>query len=396
MFNDLGTRAAMLEARLRDLRRRLHRTPELGLDLPRTQALLLAEIDDLGLEISVGRTCSSIVAVLRGGRPGPTVLLRGDMDALPLAERTGLDFASENGAMHACGHDLHMAGLVGAILLLAPLRTSLAGDVVFMFQPGEEGHHGAQLMLDEGLLEVTGRRPERAYAIHVFADQPNGAFQSRPGPIMAAVDRLDVHIQGSGGHGALPHRTIDPIPIAAEIVLAMQSYVARRLSAFEPVVMTIGEFHSGTARHVVPDSAQLTAGVRSFDSGVRERLGRDLPALARGIADSHGAVATTAYESADPVTMNDPQAVDSVRNVVTSLLGAQSFNELAFPHTIAEDFSRVLQEVPGAMIFLGAAPEGTDPANAPTNHSSLAVFDDSVLPAAAAVLAGLALQTLVP
>jgi amidohydrolase len=219
--------------RLVSLRRELHQQPEVGLSLPRTQSAVLDALHGLPLKISRGTDTSAVVAVLTGAHPGPAVLLRADMDALPVEEQTGLPFASTNGAMHACGHDLHTAMLVGAAHRLAAARETLAGEILFMFQPGEEGHHGAQHMLDDGLLEATDQPPVAAYALHVLsALLPSGTFASRPGTLLAAADTLTVTVCGAGGHGSTPHRAKDPIVVLAEIITQLQvsgaSLVARR------------------------------------------------------------------------------------------------------------------------------------------------------------------------
>src|SRR3954452_5929995 len=225
-----------------DLRRRLHRQPEIGLHLPRTQATVLDAFADLPIEITTGTSTSSVVGVLRGARPGPTYLLRADMDGLPVHEDTGLPFASEvPGAMHACGHDLHMAMLLGAARLLAERRDELAGQVVLMLQPGEEGFHGARYMLEEGLLGVVPEAPvSGAFALHVFANQPSGVVSVRPGPMMAAADHWLVSVRGRGAHASMPPAAADPVPVAPEIVLALQSVVTRRVPVFDPAVLTVG------------------------------------------------------------------------------------------------------------------------------------------------------------
>src|SRR6476620_974436 len=210
-----------------DLRRRLHRQPEIGLQLPRTQATVLVAFAGLPVELTTGRTTSSVVGVQRGARPGPTYLLRGDMDALPVHEDTGLPFASEvPGVMHACGHDTHVAMLLGAARLLAERRDELTGQVVFMVQPGEEGHHGARYMLEEGLLSVVPEAPvSGAFALHISTTFTSGTVNVRPGPMMAAADHWKITVRGRGGHASMPHTAGDPVPVAAEIVLALQSMV---------------------------------------------------------------------------------------------------------------------------------------------------------------------------
>jgi len=392
MHPDLVRSAAEIEPELIALRRALHAAPEPGLHLPQTQAMLLAALAGLDLEITTGETVSSITVVIRGALPGPVVLLRADMDGLPVDERTGVPFASTNGAMHACGHDLHMSIMVGTVRLLAARRDRLAGTVLVVFQPGEEGHDGALAMIAEGVLLAGGELPKRTYALHVFSDRAHGQFFCKPGPIMAAVDELDVTVMGRGGHGAKPHTTIDPIPVALEIATALQVYVARRVDPFDPVVLTVGELAAGTARHVVPDVAYLRAGLRTFSTETREQLGEGLQALSRGIAAAHGASATTRFVSSDPTTQNDPAAAAEVREVVEGLLGAERFVPLERPETVGEDYSQFLAHVRGAMFFVGAAPAGASPGELPSNHSSLAVFDDGVVADAAAVLAQLALS----
>src|SRR6266536_2335651 len=246
--------AEVLRGELAALRRRLHQIPEIGLHLPRTQETVLAALEPLPLEISTGTDLSSVTAVLRGARPGPVVLLRGDMDALPVTEDSGEEFASKRpGVMHACGHDLHTAGLVGAARLLCARRDELAGDVVFMFQPGEEGYDGAGHMISEGVLDAAGRPAVAAYGLHVLSSVlPRGVFASRPGSLMAASDGLFVRVLGAGGHGARPHGALDPVPAACEMVTALQTMITRRFDVFDPVVVTVGTFYVGTRRNIIP------------------------------------------------------------------------------------------------------------------------------------------------
>src|SRR3954462_5401590 len=239
-----------------DLRRRLHRHPEIGLQLPQTQAMVLEAFAGLPIEITTGTTTTSVVGVLRGARPGPTYLLRGDMDALPVHEDTGLPFASEvPGAMHACGHDTHVAMLLGAARLLAERRDLLSGQVVFMVQPGEEGFHGARYMLEEGLLDVVPEAPvSGAFALHISSTFPSGTINVRPGPQMASADQWKVVVRGRGGHASMPHTAADPVPVAAEIVLALQSMVTRRVDVFDPAVVTVGRLEAGTKDNIIPDT----------------------------------------------------------------------------------------------------------------------------------------------
>ena len=377
------------------LRRRLHRVPEVGLHLPRTQDLVLGALDGLPLELSAGRSSTSVTAVLRGGRPGPVVLLRGDMDALPLVERTGLDYTADGDAMHACGHDLHTAMLVGAATALAARQQDLAGDVVFMFQPGEEGHDGALRMIEEGILDAAGRRADASYALHVTSGMlPAGLFACRPGQLMAASGLLKVTVRGAGGHGAAPHRAKDPIPAACAMVTALQTFVTRRFDVFDPVVLTVGSFHAGNAHNVIPDDAVFEATMRSFSSAAQARLLEESVRVVRGIAAAHGVEVDVTANELFPLTVNDVGRVAAVADVVRDRFGAERYLELPNPLTGSEDFSRVLDAVPGAMVFLGATAAGADSATAPYNHSPLAAFDDRVLSDGATLYAELALQHL--
>ncbi|GAA1259292.1 M20 family metallopeptidase [Sphaerisporangium rubeum] len=378
------------------LRHALHREPELGLDLPRTQEKVLASLDGLPLEITTGKALSSVTAVLRGGRPGPVVLLRGDMDALPLTERAGGPVTSEiPGVMHACGHDLHTTMLAGAAHLLSARRDTLAGDVVFMFQPGEEGSGGAKLMIDEGVLDAAGRRPVAAYALHVISSVlPQGVFVSRGGPIMAAADRLLVTVRGSGGHGSTPHHANDPIPAACEMVLALQTMVTRGFDVFDPVVVTVGSFHAGTADNIIPEEACFEATFRSFSAAAHERLLSRSVTLLNGIAAAHGLEVEAVFDAGYPVTVNNHTEAAFAARTVGEVFGDGRYIESPQPFTGAEDFSFVCDEIPSAFIALGACPDDRDPATAAYNHSPEAVFSDAALPTGAALYAELATRRL--
>ncbi len=388
--------AEAIAADLAGLRHLIHREPEIGLNLPQTQQKVLAALDGLPLELTLGRALSSVTAVLRGGRPGPAVLLRGDMDALPITERTGLDYASAvTGVMHACGHDLHTAMLAGAARILSARQRELPGNVIFMFQPGEEGHAGARYMISEGVLDAAGDRPVAAYAVHVASGQyDHGRFATRPGPMMAAADVLDVTVRGHGGHASQPHLSADPIPAACEMVTALQTLVTRRFDVFDPVVITVGSFHAGTTDNVIPDEAHFLATVRSFSVAARERVRAESVRLITGIARGYGLQASVDYLDWYPVTVNDAAEAAFAGQAVTGLFGAGRLQAQDHPMPGAEDFSFVLEEVPGAFIMLGACPAGTDPASAPSNHAADAVFDDAVLADGTALLAELALRRL--
>jgi len=388
--------AMAISDQLTELRRAIHREPEVGLDLPRTQEKVLAALDGLPLEISRGSSLSSVTAVLRGGRPGKTVLLRGDMDALPITERTGLPYASAvDGVMHACGHDLHTAMLAGAARLLAARRAELAGNVVFMFQPGEEGPGGARYMLDEGLLDAAGERPAAAYALHVGSSElPLGVCAVRPGTALAAADQLHVTVHGHGGHASKPHLSADPIPAACEIVVALQTLATRKFDAFDPVIITVGNFHAGTKENIIPDSAHFEASIRTLSAASRDRVKEAVVVLARQIAAAHGLSAEAEYVEGYPVTVNDGAEAAFAGGVISGVFGPERFIRPPFPLTGSEDFSYVLEQVPGAFIMVGACPPDRDPATAPDNHSADAVFDDAVLADGAALYAELAARRL--
>jgi amidohydrolase len=388
--------AMTMAGELAELRRAIHREPEIGLDLPRTQEKVLLALGGLPLEISCGRELSSVTAVLRGGKPGATVLLRGDMDALPVTERTGLPYSSQlDGAMHACGHDLHTAMVTGAAWLLSARQQEIPGNVIFMFQPGEEGYAGARQMIEEGVLDAAGDRPVAAYALHVASSTlPGGVYSTKPGPMMAAADVFELTVHGHGGHASQPHRAADPIPVACEIVTALQTMVTRKFDVFDPVVLTIGSFHAGTTDNVIPDEARLLGSLRTFSAETRSRVMEHAVRLAEQIAAGHGLTATAGFPTGYPVTVNNDDEVSFAQRTVTELYGNGRSMAQPFPLTGAEDFSFVLEQVPGAFVMLGACPPGADPATAAYNHSADAVFDDAVLGDGAALYAELALRRL--
>ncbi|TCK22537.1 M20 metallopeptidase family protein [Pseudonocardia endophytica] len=378
------------------LRRDLHRDPETGLELPRTQERVMAELEGLGLEISTGSGTTSVTAVLRGGAgEGETVLLRGDMDALPVAEASGEEFSSENGNMHACGHDLHTSALVGAARLLSSQREKLAGDVVFMFQPGEEGWDGARVMVEEGVLDAAGRRVDHAYGLHVLSGiVPAPTLTSRAGTFFAACHDLDVTVRGVGGHGSSPHSARDPIPAAAEMITALQTSVTRRFDVFDPVVITVGLVRAGSRRNVIPDTASFEATIRSVSQRTAALLPEVIDEVCRGIAAAHGVDVEVDFRDLYPATRNAAEEVDFAREVAAELFSDERWIESPTPMMVSEDFSRVLDEVPGAFLALGACPSDVDPQRAPMNHSPLARFDDAVIADAAALHAGLAVTRL--
>ncbi|WP_019482190.1 M20 metallopeptidase family protein [Arthrobacter sp. TB 23] len=380
------------------LRHRLHQEPEIGLQLPRTQEKVLEALDGLPYEITLGRDTTSVTAVLRGqgaysSADKPVVLLRGDMDALPVQEQTGVGYTSTiDGAMHACGHDLHTSMLAGAATLLAERRAQLAGDVVLMFQPGEEGFDGAGVMIREGVLEVAGRLPDAAYGLHVMsALESNGRLATRPGTLMSASDGLSVTVHGAGGHGSAPHLAKDPITAAAEMVTALQVMITRQFNMFDPVVVTVGVLRAGTKRNVIPESAMFEATVRTFSEANREKLQHVIPRLLAGIAAAHGVEVTVDYSTEYPLTVTDDDETVRAESVIADLFGSERYSRMAQPLSGSEDFSRILAAVPGSFVFLSAATPGSDPLKSAFNHSPYATFDDNVLGDGAALYTQLAL-----
>lgn len=374
------------------LRRAIHAEPELGLHNPRTAEKIMAALAGLPLEFRTGPSTTGIIATLKGPANGRTVLLRGDTDALPMPEETGLDFASTiPGAMHACGHDSHVAMLAGAARLLCERRESLAGSVIFMFQPGEEGHHGARYMLDDGLIDPL---PDAAFALHIMPNAPWGVVGGRTGALLASNDKLRIVITGRGGHASMPHDALDPVPIACEIALALQTFVTRQISVFDPAVITIGQISAGTTDNVIPDTALLFGTMRTLSAATRLKLHDGLPRLAQGIAAAHGASATVEIIPGFPVTNCDGRAVALGETVTKRLFGEDAWLTLANPIMGAEDFAYVLEKVPGAMFFLGVAEQGADWRACCGLHSTHMHLDESAMARGAALHAAIAEQYL--
>jgi hippurate hydrolase len=395
MTQSILEQAQSMLLELQSLRRKLHQIPEFGLELPNTLKVILDEISPLG-QITLGKSITSAVLHIKGDHPGPTVLLRADMDALAVIEDTGVPYASTNGFMHACGHDLHMAMGVGAAKILASRKSELKGEVIIFFQPGEEGHHGADVMIEEQALMVSGSKPIRAYGLHVFSSYPVGMMGSRSGPLMASAGDLLVTVTGSGGHGSMPWLSKDPISVLNEIMSALQTMVTKRFSAFDPVIVNIGWVRAGdtATTNVIPETASFGATVRVFSEENATKLKQYTQELVDSIATGFGLSATVEFTRATKVLMNDPQAISSVEKVTSELFGTSRYINLPTPIAGGEDFASIVSEVPGAFVFMGACPPGIDHTTAATNHSNKAVFDDSVLGDGAALLASLAVDAL--
>ena len=384
-----------------ELRRTLHEWPEVGNDLPITQEHVLGALEGLPLDVTVHETTSGIAALLTGAEPGPTFLLRGDMDALPMHEDTGLDFASRvDDTMHACGHDTHTAMLVGAAKLLATHRDDIAGRVLFMFQPGEEGHHGARFMLEEGLLDVppladgTPSPITGAFAIHITSALPSGWMSCRGGALMASADRLTITVTGKGGHASEPHRATDPIPVACEMVQALQLMITRTVDVFDPGVLTVGRITAGTTNNVIPETAEIEGTIRAVSEKTRAKVHDGLRRVVDGIAAAHGCEVEVEIEQGYPVTVNDADVADVVLDVAGQVVGADKVVRQPHPVMGAEDWSYVLQRVPGAMMFLGGTHLDRNLATAAPNHSNRVTFDEQAMVDGIATYSAVALHHL--
>jgi amidohydrolase len=374
-----------------DLRRRIHRSPELGLELPNTQEQVLEAIDGLGFEVRTGDSVSSVVADLAGEGEGPIVLLRADMDALPMPEDTGLEYASVvDGAMHACGHDAHTAMLAGAARLLSERRAAINGTVRLMFQPGEEGFHGARFMIEEGAIDDVAA----AFALHVSPNMPSGSVWTKGGALMASANVLEITVTGKGGHASTPFLANDPMPVAAEIVQALQVMVTRHINTFDPVVVTITKMRAGTTSNVIPEQVKMIGTLRAVSEYGRQRAIKAMTRLVDRIADAYEMDASLYVEPGYPVTMNADDGAAFALRVASELLGADAAHTMATPVMGAEDFSYVLQQRTGALAFLGACPPGENPIRAHACHSNRMTIDENAMRAGTAMYAALAFEYL--
>ncbi|HTW54727.1 MAG TPA: M20 family metallopeptidase [Stellaceae bacterium] len=377
------------------LRRRIHAQPELGLDLPLTTQAVLDSLAGLDVEIARGKSTSGLIVSLTGTKSGSqsgrTILLRGDMDALPMSEDTGLDFASQiPGRMHACGHDSHTAILAQAVHLLHRHRDELPGTVKFMFQPGEEGHAGARHMIAEGMLDADPT-PDAAFALHIFPNFKAGAIAGRPGPILASVDTWTIKVKGSGGHASMPHLAVDPVPVACEIGLALHAMITRRMNVFDPAVLTVGKIAGGTASNVIPETVDMLGTLRTTSEAARETAKAGIQRVATNIAAAHSCTAEINIRTGYPVTVNDPGFVDFARGVATDLIGADNYIPMPAPFMGAEDFSYVLQRMPGCMMFLGVMPEGhSDHDHVASCHSNHMILNEDAMATGIAMHAAIA------
>ena len=367
------------------LRRDIHKEPELGFDTEKTARKVLDALDGLPLEIQTGVAENGIVATLKGEGEGPTIGLRADMDALPIHEETGLDFASEtDGKMHACGHDGHTSMLVGAAHALCGMRDQLSGTVKFFFQPAEEGGGGGRVMVEEGAADDV----DSIFALHLWPGLPFGTAATKPGPIMAAADAFDMMVKTGGGHGAMPHLTVDAIAVAAQIVTALQTIVSREVDPVQPAVLTVGEIEAGTAFNIIPGEARLGGTVRTLDADLRKRIPERMEELSRGVAGGMRGDVELDYTFSYPVTTNDEGAARLALGVIGALFGEDHTLELPNPSMGGEDFAFFLEKLPGAFVWLGIGEDASG------LHTPNFAFDEEILPQGAALLTALALETL--
>ena len=381
-------------------RRDFHQHPELGNQETRTARVIAEELRKLGYEVQTGVAGTGVVGVLKGGRPGPVVALRSDMDGLPVTEQVDVPFKStakaewngqQVGVMHACGHDNHMAIQLGAAAVFAKLRDRIPGTVKLIFQPAEEGPGGAEPMVKAGVLE--NPKVDAIFGLHVFA-LPAGSIQYRSGPLMASADSFVIKVRGKQTHGAIPWGGVDPIVAGSQIVLALQTIISRSVNITEaPAVVTVGRFTGGNRSNIIPDEVELEGTVRAFDENVRKAIHDRIRSIASNISESAGATATVEFGLGYPVTRNDPALTERMAPTLRRVAGAGNVTVGPLTGT-AEDFSYFQQQVPGLFIFLGVTPRDQDHTKAAINHSPLFFADESALPVGVKVMTNLALDYL--
>ncbi len=369
------------------LRRDFHMHPELGFEEVRTAAIVADRLKALGYEVRTGVGETGVVGILRTKKPGRTILLRADMDGLPVQEESKVEFASlESGKMHACGHDGHVAILLGAAQMIMERRDLLVGTIVLCFQPAEEGKGGAKAMIEAGVLDDP--HVDKVYGLHLGSLYPVGVVAVRPGPVMASSDSIEVTIRGRGGHGAAPHQTVDPILTAAHFVTSVQSVVSRSVDPIQPAVVTIGAIHGGTIHNVIPDDVKLLGTVRAYDADVRKQMKPRIEAVLKGCCESAGAAYDYDYLWRYPVTVNNAAEAAYVAGLAAQTLGAS--RSIEFERTMgAEDFSFMLEQRPGCFFFVGSQ---SGPATAVAHHNAKFAIDERCLEAGVQMMTALALD----
>ncbi|WP_330147701.1 amidohydrolase [Shewanella oncorhynchi] len=403
---DAAKLAAGVEQKVIDWRRDLHQHPELSNREFRTSKIIEKHLKSLGLEVQTGVAHTGVVAILKGGKPGPLIAIRADMDALPVTEVVDVPFASKAtdiyrdqkvGVMHACGHDTHVAMLMGVAENLVKVKDSLAGDVMFIFQPAEEGapegeEGGAELMLKEGLFAQ--RKPDQVFGMHVTSSMPSGMIGLRSGPAMASEDSFTIKVKGSQTHGSRPWNGVDPIVAAAQIITNVQTIVSRQVDITKaPAVVSFGAVNGGIRSNIIPDEVELIGTIRTFDQPMRADIKVRLAQMAQLSAKTLGATATTEIHQGYPVVVNNPELVASMRPVLASVVGDKMLIEPGLI-TGAEDFAYYALETPGMFFFLGVTPKGTDPETAASNHSPAFYVDESALKVGVEAMTKVALTAL--
>jgi hippurate hydrolase len=389
MLKPLLEAGERIEQELVEFRRDLHRFPELSFQESETAAKVARKLQEIGYEVRKGVGGHGVVAELKGTAPGPVIALRADMDALPIQEESGEPFASERpGVMHACGHDAHTSILLGAARILKEKQGELSGTVRFLFQSAEEINEGAKAMIEDGALDGV----DEIYGLHNLPTLASGKVATRYGSLMGSVDRIEIALEGKGGHGAIPDQSIDPVVAASAIVMGLQTAVSRELSPFDPAVVTIGSLQAGDTYNVIPHRAALTGTIRTFSPRVQASMKERIERLAGQIAAAYRCKAEVRYVELTPVLVNDDRCVDHVIQTVESLIGADQRVEAA-PTLAGEDFSLYLQKVPGCFFWLGSGPEiGAEQAYG-LHHPKFRI-EESCLPLGASVLAAVAYNRL--
>lgn len=391
-LHTLQSEAYALRDQLVAWRRDFHRHPELGFKEFRTSGIVAKHLASLGLARSVqtGIGGTGVVGLLDGARPGPVVMVRFDMDALPIQELNQIDYVSENaGAMHACGHDAHTAIGLGVAQIMAAHREDFAGTLKFVFQPAEEGESGALAMIRDGVLNDPA--PDIALGLHVWNELLAGLAQVGAGGVMAAADIFTIKVQGKGTHGAAPHLGVDPIVLAAHIVTALQTVVARSVDPRQTAVVTVGTLHAGSAFNIIADSAEMTGTLRTFEPIVREQILQRVKSVVEGTAAALGGSASIEIKAISPATVNDARVAQVVRETATEILGAANVSADQFTMG-AEDMSEFLNRVPGCFFFLGSA--NADKGLNYPHHNPRFDIDEDILPDGVAILAGAAMRYL--
>ena len=401
----VDARAAQVAGKVVAWRRDIHEHPELSNRETRTADLVAQHLRSLGIEVRTGVAHTGVVGVLRGGKPGPVVALRADMDALPVTEEVDVPFASkvratyngqDVGVMHACGHDAHTAILMGVAEVLAGMRNEIPGTVKFIFQPAEEGapvgeRGGAELMIEEGALD--NPKPSAVFGLHVFPF-PAGDIRYRPEGTLAGSDRFWIVVRGRQTHGAQPWRGVDPIVVASQIVLGLQTITSRQIDVTAaPAIVTVGAINGGLRFNIIPDSVVMLGTIRTFDTAMRNDIHARVRRTAESIAQSAGATAVVTIDTNTAVTYNDPALTERILPTLRAVAGANHV-ALTAPITASEDFSRYQQRIPGVFFFLGIVPPGTDPTKAAPNHSPRFFVDEAALPVGVRVMAHLAVDYL--